>query len=180
MNSMYDSQELGFYYNPGDTANEGRPVSNFLSITHSFEQTILLTTGTTAGLQVWVNNSRPLFRSMDPEAVMQAVWNDGGDNDYISQKKFEVTNPSFSSQWVNITNDPCVTVGASAFYVNNSFRFIRLQGSPLSSTGALTANTSGTTLGTAPAQHGGPISFNTQTIGKPFATMWTANSVPGR
>lgn len=152
MNHVYESQEFGFYWDQISSQKEGRPVSNFWTISHSFQQSILFPNSTTAGFTVWVNNSRPKLRSVDPAHILSQ------NMDYYDVVKYEQINPSFSSNWVNISSDPCVTYGASAIYIGNTFRYIRLENSNFSSTGSFSATTTANTM----------------------AQMFSSNSEPGQ
>lgn len=145
-NHVYESTEFEFIYDPVSSQQEGRNVTNNHNISHSYIQSILLL-GSTAGWTVQATN-RKYYNTFVTEAYNVHL----NPFEIVTLSGRNVSNLAFSSSWIDITNDPVVQKGASAFYVNTTYRFIRLM-SP-SYSGAATAS---------------PVGF-----------LWTSNSEDGR
>lgn len=163
MNFLYQANEIpiGVDYNEsalmGLTASN-QYVTNIVPIDQSFTTSILIPSGT-GGLTVWVNNRKyynrftpePYNITINPTVVgmprspVQYMYDDSDVND------------GFSSSWVNITNDKVVTIGASAFYLASSFRWMRLQLATSLSASTITGSTTAV----------------------PFASVWLGSTMRG-
>lgn len=134
-----------FYRDATQTTIEGRDVSQMHQLHMANSFSILLVGGTTAGLTLWANNSNP---TLDDRRFPETAYLQVG-SDMSTTGLGIVYNLPFSSNWVNITTAPNVTVSASGFFGSDSaFRYIRLQGA------ALTASVVGYMWDTDSVSHG--------------------------
>jgi hypothetical protein len=138
---IYKNDEKKLEFNQAQTTAEGRNVSNPHLLSMCQAITILCPSGT-AGTSLWANNSKEYnyfnqhnFNVHGTPGTNPLYGNQGS---FDSLQSGNQINPSFTSNWINVTNDPAVKAGASAYYVQDAtYRYVRLGYSSSSTTGAV-------------------------------------------
>ena len=166
MNSIYGDNQIGFWFDQNWTNILGVTSStagvsalyftNLFATSDSYKNSLLLPSGT-AGITIWANNTAPYSHAMnDPFAIMLNQWY------FHYYNNSSLVNPGFVQNWVNISNDPDISWGASAAYINSTYRFLQLGFS--GGVGNTIANR---------------ISLTSTSTGNPFCYLWQSSSYGG-
>lgn len=128
---IYTDSDFPFAVDVNTSAVENRAVSNRHDVVNGSKITVFLPAGT-GGFEIWANIGKDYTR------FVQEGYATHLNPDYLSLSSFNEAVASFSGLWFNITNHPTVLKASNAFYVDGTYRFVRLQGDSVSG---------GTTLG---------------------------------